>query len=88
MNQTHVASAHGRITSLQDRLNDINALLIEVLGIGNGHDGSARTNLKIAIHAISAVQSDLRSVCDDDLTEPTSASITELPSSKAISTGQ
>ena len=88
MNQTHVASAHGRIASLQDRLNDINALLIEVLGISNGHDGPARTNLKIAIQAINAVQSDLQSVCDDDLTEPGDASITELASSEAAIAGR
>ncbi len=82
MNQTHVASAHGRITDLQTRLHDINALLIEVLGISKGFDSSARANLKIAIRAISAVQSDLQSVCLDDLTEPANASIAELASSE------
>jgi hypothetical protein len=88
MNQTHVASAHERITSLQARLNDINALLIEVLGISKGYDSSARTNLKIAIRAISAVQTDLQSVCDDHLTEPANASIASLAASDAVITGQ
>ena len=87
MNQTDLASAHERITSLQARLNDINALLVEVLGISKGYDSSARTNLKIAIRAISAVQSDLQSVCDDHLTEPANGSIPELASREADITG-
>ena len=88
MNQTHAASAHGRITNLQARLNDINALLIEVLGISKGYDSSARTNLKIAIRAITAVQTDLQSVCDDHLTEPANASIAALESRETAINGQ
>jgi hypothetical protein len=67
MNPTPSENAHARITELQVRLDDINTLLVEVLGIGKWRDTATRTNLKIAIRAINAVRADMKSVCQDDL---------------------
>ncbi len=82
MNPTNVESAYGRITTLQGRLQDINALLIEVLGVSKSFDTSARTNIKIAIRALDAVRTDLESVCQDHLISPANGSApAELPTS-------
>ncbi len=68
MNPIKIEQARGRVTSLRNRLRDINTLLHRVAS-GPQDSSSVRDNLAVAIRSIYAVSDDLASVCDEQLTE-------------------
>ncbi len=66
MNPNDASQANVRITELRTRLQDVNALLIQMLEASQlAREG--KREMQIVIRALQAISDDLESVCDEHL---------------------